>query len=187
LGAFCQISVELSNPRYLLLDEPSVGLAPQVTNRIFDAIEQLRDVGKGILLVEQNGRAALAISERAFLLEGGSIPLSGSGKELLENKEVVERYLGLGTSIGNSPLREVVDELHAGLVHVITSWEPYALAGIGYASMTLNQLALNTGALAATMATSTASDPIASVVLGWCCSTGRCTSPASGRSAPSAP
>ena len=62
--------------------------------------------------------------------------------------------------------KAVVDELHAGLVQVITSWELYALAGVGYASMTLNQLALNTGALAATMATSTASDPIVSVVLG---------------------
>lgn len=62
--------------------------------------------------------------------------------------------------------KAVVDELHAGLVHVITSWELYALAAIGYASMTLNQLALNTGALAATMASSTASDPVASVVLG---------------------
>lgn len=62
--------------------------------------------------------------------------------------------------------KAVVDELQAGLVPVITSWELYALAGIGYASMTLNQLALNTGALAATIATSTASDPIVSVVLG---------------------
>jgi drug/metabolite transporter (DMT)-like permease len=62
--------------------------------------------------------------------------------------------------------KAVVDELHAGLVHVIGSWELYALAGVGYASMTLNQLALNTGALAATMATSTAGDPIVSVVLG---------------------
>ncbi|MGI8714198.1 MAG: DMT family transporter [Solirubrobacteraceae bacterium] len=62
--------------------------------------------------------------------------------------------------------KAVVDELHAGLLHVISSWELYALAGIGYASMTLNQLALNTGALAATVAASTASDPIVSVVLG---------------------
>jgi drug/metabolite transporter (DMT)-like permease len=62
--------------------------------------------------------------------------------------------------------KAVVDEFHTGPVQVITSWELYALAGIGYASMTLNQLALNTGALAATMATSTASDPIVSVVLG---------------------
>jgi hypothetical protein len=62
--------------------------------------------------------------------------------------------------------KAVVDELHAGLLHVIGSWQLYALAGIGYASMTLNQLALNTGALAATIATSTAADPIASVAFG---------------------
>jgi drug/metabolite transporter (DMT)-like permease len=62
--------------------------------------------------------------------------------------------------------KAVVDELHSGIVHVVGSWELYALAVVGYASMTLNQLALNTGALAATIATSTALDPIASVVLG---------------------
>lgn len=62
--------------------------------------------------------------------------------------------------------KAVVDELHAGLLHVISSWQLYALAGIGYASMTLNQLALNTGALAATIAASTAADPIASVAFG---------------------
>jgi drug/metabolite transporter (DMT)-like permease len=62
--------------------------------------------------------------------------------------------------------KAVVDELHSGLVHVLTSWELYALAVVGYVSMTLNQLALNTGALAATLAASTALDPIASVVLG---------------------
>jgi drug/metabolite transporter (DMT)-like permease len=62
--------------------------------------------------------------------------------------------------------KAVVDELHSGILHVIGSWELYALAGVGYASMTLNQLALNTGALAATIATSGALDPIASVVLG---------------------
>ncbi len=62
--------------------------------------------------------------------------------------------------------KSVVDELHLGVVHVITSWEPYALAGVGYVSMTLNQLALNTRALAATLASSTALDPIVSVALG---------------------
>lgn len=62
--------------------------------------------------------------------------------------------------------KAVVDELHLGLVHVITSWEPYALAGVGYVSMTLNQLALNTRALAATLASSTALDPVVSVALG---------------------
>ncbi len=62
--------------------------------------------------------------------------------------------------------KTVVDELHLGVVHVLSSWEPYALAGVGYVSMTLNQLALNTRALAATMASSTALDPVVSVVLG---------------------
>ena len=62
--------------------------------------------------------------------------------------------------------KAVVDDLHSGLVHVLASWELYALVAVGYVSMTLNQLALNTGALAATLATSTALDPIASVVLG---------------------
>ena len=62
--------------------------------------------------------------------------------------------------------KAVVDELRLGVVHVIVSWEPYALLGIGYVSMTLNQLALNTRALAATIASSTALDPIVSVALG---------------------
>jgi drug/metabolite transporter (DMT)-like permease len=62
--------------------------------------------------------------------------------------------------------KAVVDDLHLGLIHVITSWELYALAGVGYVSMTLNQLALNTGALAATLGTSTAADPVVSVLLG---------------------
>jgi branched-chain amino acid transport system ATP-binding protein len=108
----------MSNPRYLLLDEPSVGLAPQVTSRIFEAIERLRDAGKGILLVEQNGRLALAISEHAHLLEGGSIALSGSGRELLKNKDVVERYLGLGASIGSTPRRQ---QLAASLAGALTA------------------------------------------------------------------
>ena len=62
--------------------------------------------------------------------------------------------------------KSVVDELHLGVLHVITSWEPYALLGVGYVSMTLNQLALNTRALAATIASSTTLDPIVSVALG---------------------
>lgn len=73
---------------------------------------------------------------------------------------------GLLFALSAALTKAVVDELHTGLLQVITSWELYALIGIGYASMTLNQLALNTGALAATIATSSAADPIASVVLG---------------------
>ena len=92
----------MSDPRYLLLDEPSLGLAPQVTERIFDVIVALRDAGKGILLVEQNGRLALGVAQRAFLLERGTITLTGTGAELLANAEVIERYLGVGTATGQS-------------------------------------------------------------------------------------
>jgi branched-chain amino acid transport system ATP-binding protein len=88
----------MSDPHYLLLDEPSLGLAPQVTRRIFDVIVRLRDAGKGILLVEQNGRLALEVAGHAFLLERGTVTLTGTGKELLANAEVVERYLGVGTA-----------------------------------------------------------------------------------------
>ena len=82
------------------------------------------------------------------------------------------RAAWLGTSAGilfaltAALTKAVVDDLQVGLIHVITSWELYALAGIGYVSMTLNQLALNTGALAATLGTSTAADPVVSVLLG---------------------
>ena len=92
----------MSDPRYLLLDEPSLGLAPQVTERIFNVITALRDVGKGILLVEQNGRLALGVAQRAFLLERGAITLAGTGAELLGNAEVIERYLGVGTATGQA-------------------------------------------------------------------------------------
>ena len=73
---------------------------------------------------------------------------------------------GLLFGLSAALTKAVIDQLNTGLLHVIGSWELYALIGIGYASMTLNQLALNTGALAATIATSTAADPIVSVVLG---------------------
>jgi drug/metabolite transporter (DMT)-like permease len=73
---------------------------------------------------------------------------------------------GILFAVSAALIKAVVDELHAGLVHVITSWELYALVGVGYISMTLNQLALNTRALAATLASSTAADPVVSVVLG---------------------
>jgi drug/metabolite transporter (DMT)-like permease len=73
---------------------------------------------------------------------------------------------GLLFALSAGLTKAVVDELHRGLGHVILSWEPYALAVVGYVSMTLNQMALNTGALAAAIASSTAVDPVASVVLG---------------------
>lgn len=88
----------MSDPRYLLLDEPSLGLSPQAAKRIFEVIARLARDGKGVLLVEQNGRLALGIAQHALLLERGSITLTGTGAEMLENAEVVERYLGVGTA-----------------------------------------------------------------------------------------
>ena len=92
----------MSDPRYILLDEPSLGLAPQVITRIFEVIVALRGAGKGVLLVEQNGQLALGIAQRAFLLESGTITLTGTGAELLANSEVVDRYLGAGTAARDS-------------------------------------------------------------------------------------
>lgn len=87
----------VSEPRYLLFDEPSLGLAPTVVQRIFEVIETVREQGRGILLVEQNGRLALSIAQHAHLLESGRITISGTGAELLENREVIDRYLGVGS------------------------------------------------------------------------------------------
>jgi branched-chain amino acid transport system ATP-binding protein len=92
----------MSDPRYILLDEPSLGLAPQVITRIFDVVVALREAGKGVLLVEQNGQLALGIAQRAFLLESGKITLTGTGAELLANSEVVDRYLGVGAAAPDS-------------------------------------------------------------------------------------
>jgi branched-chain amino acid transport system ATP-binding protein len=81
-------------PRLLMLDEPSLGLAPQVVEEIFASVEQLRRRGLTILLVEQNIAAALAISDRAYVLANGTIVAQGTGRELLEDRRITEAYLG---------------------------------------------------------------------------------------------
>src|SRR3954466_11969863 len=78
----------MAKPRLLLLDEPSLGLAPIVVNRIFSVISQLKESGVTILLVEQNARKALAIADRAYVLETGTIRLSGDARDLARNPEV---------------------------------------------------------------------------------------------------
>ena len=85
----------MSKPKLLILDEPSLGLAPIVVDEIFSVIEKINGEGVMILLVEQNVAQALALSSRAFVLEEGSIALSGSGKELLANPHIKKLYLGL--------------------------------------------------------------------------------------------
>ena len=84
----------MSNPKLLMLDEPSMGLAPILVEQIFDIIKELHRSGTTILLVEQNARKALQIADRAYVLETGSITLSGTGAELAKSDEVRKAYLG---------------------------------------------------------------------------------------------
>ncbi len=84
----------MAKPRLMLLDEPSLGLAPLIVQEILAVIKRLQDQGTTILLVEQNARAALRISDRAYVMENGSIRIQGQAKDLLENEEVKRAYLG---------------------------------------------------------------------------------------------
>ena len=86
----------MSRPRLLLLDEPSLGLAPRAVKTIFDAIPEFRAQGLTILLVEQNARAALQIADRAYVLETGRVVMEGSAEDLLNQREVQRAYLGRG-------------------------------------------------------------------------------------------
>jgi branched-chain amino acid transport system ATP-binding protein len=83
-----------ARPRLLLMDEPSLGLAPRLVTRIFQTLRELRQEGKTILLVEQNARQALQIADHAYVMERGRIVLSGSGASLLDNPQVQRTYLG---------------------------------------------------------------------------------------------
>lgn len=85
----------LSKPKVLMLDEPSLGLAPRIVQQIFQIIKTLNVEGMTILLVEQNARMALKVSHRAYVLETGKVRLSGEGKALLANPEIQAAYLGV--------------------------------------------------------------------------------------------
>jgi branched-chain amino acid transport system ATP-binding protein len=84
----------MAKPRLLLLDEPSLGLAPMLVNRIFAVISRLKETGVTILLVEQNARKALEIADRAYVMETGRIILAGDARELAANPEIEKAYLG---------------------------------------------------------------------------------------------
>ena len=84
----------MTNPKMLLMDEPSMGLSPILVKEIFAIIQQLHESGITILLVEQNAKMALAISDRAYVLETGTISMEGSAKELSEDDRVRKAYLG---------------------------------------------------------------------------------------------
>jgi len=84
----------MGSPKLLLLDEPSMGLAPVLVEMIFETIERINKQGTTILLVEQNALAALNVADRAYVLESGSIKMSGNAKDLISNDEVTKAYLG---------------------------------------------------------------------------------------------
>ena len=84
----------MSKPRLLMLDEPSMGLAPILVQEIFDIIEQLHSAGTTVLLVEQNARMALKVADRAYVLETGRVSMSGKASELASDERVKQAYLG---------------------------------------------------------------------------------------------
>jgi len=86
----------MARPTLLMLDEPSLGLAPMIVREVFHVISALRETGVAILLVEQNARAALQIADFGYVLETGSLVLEGKACDLATNPRVVESYLGLG-------------------------------------------------------------------------------------------
>lgn len=104
----------MSSPNILLLDEPSLGLAPVLVSEIFHHIANLRTQGLAILLSEQNARLSLAIADHAYVIEMGRVTLQGKGRELLGRPEVVERYLGVGKAVnaaGEQPHELLVAKL----------------------------------------------------------------------------
>jgi branched-chain amino acid transport system ATP-binding protein len=88
----------MSRPKLLMLDEPSMGLSPIMTQKILDTVRELRDEGTTVLLVEQNALAALSLSDHAYVIDLGRTTLSGSGRELLADPRVQEAYLGEGVA-----------------------------------------------------------------------------------------
>ena len=84
----------MSNPKIILMDEPSMGLSPLFVGEVFKIIEEIKASGTTVLLVEQNAKKALEIADRAYVLETGTISLSGDAKELMNNDSVKKAYLG---------------------------------------------------------------------------------------------
>ena len=84
----------LSNPELIVLDEPSMGLSPLLVGEVFEIVKSFREQGKTVLLVEQNAKKAMSISDRAYVLENGEITMSGNARELAEDERVRKAYLG---------------------------------------------------------------------------------------------
>lgn len=86
----------MARPRLLMLDEPSLGLAPLIVREVLSTVARLRELGVSVLLIEQNARAALHIADRGYVLEMGVVALHGAAEDLLHDRRIIETYLGLG-------------------------------------------------------------------------------------------
>ena len=84
----------IAGPKMLMLDEPSMGLAPLIVNQVMDVITEIREEGTTVLLVEQNARAALRVTDRAYVIESGATTVEGRGSELLNDPRIIDAYLG---------------------------------------------------------------------------------------------
>ena len=89
----------MARPRLLMLDEPSLGLAPLVVREVLRVVSQLRSHGVSVLLVEQNARAALQVADRAYVLEMGAVALDGNARELMHDQRIIYTYLGFGKMV----------------------------------------------------------------------------------------
>ncbi|MFD2252450.1 branched-chain amino acid transport system ATP-binding protein [Pseudochelatococcus lubricantis] len=90
----------MARPKLLMLDEPSLGLAPRIVREVLEAVASLRDRGMSVLLVEQNARAALSVADYAYVLETGTVALEGPAREVAANPRVTETYIGVGHGAG---------------------------------------------------------------------------------------
>ena len=93
----------MARPRLLMLDEPSLGLAPLITREVQQVVASLRRHGVSVLLVEQNARAALQVADRAYVLEMGAVALSGDAQDLLNDRRIIDTYLGMGANAHKEP------------------------------------------------------------------------------------
>ncbi|WP_349357079.1 ABC transporter ATP-binding protein [Cryobacterium sp. PH31-L1] len=84
----------IAGPKMLMLDEPSMGLAPLIVNQVMDVIKEIREQGTTVLLVEQNARAALRVTDRAYVIESGATTVEGKGSDLLNDPRIIDAYLG---------------------------------------------------------------------------------------------
>ena len=97
----------MARPRLLMLDEPSLGLAPLIVREVFKVVSSLRTHGISVLLVEQNARAALQVADRGYVLEMGAVALEGAAQDLLHDRRIIDTYLGLGAQLARADTASV--------------------------------------------------------------------------------